>query len=241
VTTPIDLADAVDPSVAGGKAAGLAALVRAGFPVPSGIVIPWGAAVDADGLWQRLGGSTVAVRSSGIAEDGADVSLAGAFDTVLGVDGPAALADAIAAVRLSSDGPRAVAAGMAGAPLAVLVQRQVAALVAGVAFTADPVTGSRRVIVVGAVAGTGVELVDGTADGDEWRVVDGRVVPVRDRLGVLDANRAVAVAALAQRVEATRGGPQDLEWAWDGSTTWVLQARPMTGLPHSSRRRRRRG
>jgi phosphohistidine swiveling domain-containing protein len=38
---------------------------------------------------------------------------------------------------------------------------------------------------------------------------------------------------LALRVERTVGGgaPQDVEWAWDGERTWVVQARPITTGP----------
>jgi hypothetical protein len=33
---------------------------------------------------------------------------------------------------------------------------------------------------------------------------------------------------VALHLEAGLGGPQDLEWAWDGRTLWWLQARPIT-------------
>lgn len=239
----LDLRDAIDPAVVGGKAAGLGVLVRDGFTVPPGVVVTPEDEVDPDALWQQLDTHTLAVRSSGVGEDGAAVSLAGAFDTVLGVEGPDALGAAIVEVRRSAAGARARAAGVEDSPIPVLVQRQVDAVASGVAFTADPVTGSRRVVVIGAVRGVGATLVDGTEEGDEWRAVEGRVVPVRRRGDVIDAERAAEIAALARRVEDVRGRPQDMEWAWDGTDLWVLQARPMTGLPDEPRARRwrRRG
>ncbi|HEY5988589.1 MAG TPA: PEP/pyruvate-binding domain-containing protein [Streptosporangiaceae bacterium] len=44
------------------------------------------------------------------------------------------------------------------------------------AFTADPVTGTREEVVITAVRGLGDRLVDGEAVGDQWVVRDGRTV-----------------------------------------------------------------
>ena len=135
-------------SAVGGKAAWLGALLRADLPVPDGVVLradaPADAALDAlDAARERLGGR-VAVRSSAADEDLATGSAAGRYLTVLDVTDRAALAAAVAACRASG--------GAQGAGMAVVVQAQVAADMTGVAFTADPVTGDRDVVVV--VAGT---------------------------------------------------------------------------------------
>src|ERR687897_951385 len=42
---------------------------------------------------------------------------------------------------------------------------------------------------------------------------------------------AVAVAALARRVQEHFGAPQDIEWAWAAGELVLLQARPITALP----------
>lgn len=113
-----DLAEATDRSEFGGKAAGLATAMAAGFTVPQGVAIgrsalpawlgdeaeaePVTADAAADVL-DALGGR-VAVRSSAVAEDGVDSSFAGQYETVLDVTEPAAL---VAAVR------RCVASGRA--------------------------------------------------------------------------------------------------------------------------------
>ena len=44
-----------------------------------------------------------------------------------------------------------------------------------------------------------------------------------------------AVAALARRIAAAAGAPQDIEWALDAAGLWLLQARPMTALPEPVR------
>ncbi len=115
--------------------------------------------------------------------------------------------------------------------MAVLVQPMVAAEAAGVAFSADPVTGDRETTVVNAVRGLGDRLAAGSASPDEW-VVRGAAATCRAAPeGVIGADAAVDVAALARRVEAHLGTPQDIEWALAGGELVLLQARPITALP----------
>jgi phosphoenolpyruvate synthase/pyruvate phosphate dikinase len=52
---------------------------------------------------------------------------------------------------------------------AVIVQRMIDATAAGVAFSADPVSG-RRGVVISAIAGLGEALVSGAVDGESWMV-----------------------------------------------------------------------
>ena len=82
-------AGAADRTVLGGKAAVLAELLAAGFPVPAGIVVTTAALDDADldtrlaCLAGRLGADRFAVRSSAVAEDLPDASYAGLYETYL--------------------------------------------------------------------------------------------------------------------------------------------------------------
>ena len=117
------------------------------------------------------------------------------------------------------------------ARMAVLVQPMVEAQAAGVAFTADPVTGDRDTALVSAVRGLGDRLASGEVSPDEW-VIRGEAVTCRAAPeGAIDATVAADVAALARRIEARLGGPQDIEWALAGGRLVVLQARPVTALP----------
>ena len=63
-----------------------------------------------------------------------------------------------------------------------------------------------------------------------------RTSPVapRDRnTACLSDDDVVRIAALGRAVSTTLGGYQDIEWAKDGETIWVLQARPVTSaLPN---------
>ncbi len=251
VTSAISLDDAraQDAAVAGGKGAVLAKLLAVGFPVPDGFVVPAGADLSpmlADLPSGGPGSQRFAVRSSAAAEDRADASFAGQYETLLDVV-PAELEEAIRRVRASgaADRVRAYEPGRPGpAPgnpgadaIPVLVQRMLHPRAAGVAFTADPIGGDRDVTLVTAVSGLGESLVDGQVGGESWRVKDGRAMP--DARGqastaeVLTKREVKAIATLACRVEAVLGVPQDIEWAIEGPTIWLLQARPMTALPEA--------
>src|SRR5713101_8861325 len=91
----------------GSKAANLGELLRAGFPVPDGVVVLGDGDPDPNEILQLLGNGPVAVRSSAVAEDLADASFAGQYETVLNVHGADALREAIRAVRASAASARA--------------------------------------------------------------------------------------------------------------------------------------
>jgi len=221
-----------DAHEVGGKAAGLGELFADGANVPDGVVLTDG--TESPGLSERiasLGDGPFAVRSSGIAEDGAERSFAGLFASELNVpvtDVRAAahriLASADSA-RVGTYAPEDVGR------MAVIVQRMVAPAAAGVALTADPVTGDRGRCVITAVRGLGERLVSGEAAGDEWEVGDGPPFPRREIEHAINAVQAGAVAAEARRIASARGRPHDVEWAIDpDGQLWILQARPMTAL-----------
>jgi len=231
----------------GGKAAVLGELATQGWPVPPGFVVTADALSDPDlaqvlaEAAERCAAGRFAVRSSGVAEDLPDASYAGLYETFLdvGIDG---LADTVHRCFAAAQADRVRsyhdrhAAGGGPSGMAVLVQVMVDASAAGVAFTAHPVTGARDQILVTAVAGVGDALVAGEQTGEEWTITGDRR-PQRTRRApdgadVLDDAQAGQVAAMAVRVAAHYGQPQDLEWAIDTSgTLWLLQARPMTALP----------
>lgn len=237
----------------GVKAANLGVVLAAGFPVPDGVVLTAQALGEAFSgaqddaavpvsleRWvrealERLGPGPVAVRSSGIAEDLADASYAGQYETVLGVEGVEAVAAAVRRCWASASAARVAAyerGRSAGPPrLAVLIQRLVPADAAGVAFTANPVSGARDEILVSAVRGLGDRLVSGEVTPDEWIVRGDRVDRGRGSAGAIDAQAARSIAKLAERLEVLFGVPQDVEWALAGDTLFVLQARPITALP----------
>ncbi|MEM9471499.1 MAG: PEP/pyruvate-binding domain-containing protein [Pseudomonadota bacterium] len=230
---------------AGGKARALARLKRAGFNPPDFFVI-LPQAFNAKGLkpglrkqldahLAQLGGGRFAVRSSGAQEDGAEHSHAGQFLSLLNIEAKG-VAKAAHQVWQSGHAGSVNAyrktRGLAEAEPApaVVVQKMINATSAGVAFSADPVSGSRNRIIISAIEGLGDALVSGAEDGETWQI-DVMQNSVAERPGdetVLTDEQAFAVARLTQDVEAAFGMPQDIEWAFDGNELYILQARPIT-------------
>ncbi|MDR2202290.1 MAG: hypothetical protein LBP26_05975 [Clostridiales bacterium] len=225
----------------GGKARGLAGLIRAGLTVAPGFVItePDG---DADfeaaaDYFERSGLERVAVRSSATAEDGADFSSAGQYATTLNVSGREAF---IRAARACVDSLRGVTsraysgffAAAASASMNIVVQKMVDAVTAGVVFTADPLTREKKLIIE-AVAGLGESLVSGAAAAERYAVEYGENGTGKIEAGgkLLSEAAARAIADESLKAKAYFNSELDLEWAADKSGRIVfLQARPVTTL-----------
>lgn len=233
------LFDDTNPAQAGGKGASLARLAEHGFNPPASFVI----AADAftDGKPQRglktavtkalksIGPGPYAVRSSGHAEDGAEHSHAGQFDTFLNVKA-ADVVNAAGKVWASGFGDtvatyRAVKSGGDAEAPAIVVQQMIDARVSGVAFSADPVSGRRDCVVISAVEGLGDALVSGEVDGQSWSVAD---VVTGPQDPIMTDAEVQSVADMARRAEAAFGSPQDIEWAIDVDGLHILQTRPIT-------------
>ncbi len=193
-----------------------------------------GVGLDGDGRPPRL-----AVRSSGVAEDGAGASFAGLHDTELGLTS----VEVVPAVRrcwssLWSD--RAVAyRGRRGLPLdggamAVVVQALVPARAAAVAFTRHPVTGRDDQIVINASHGLGEAMVSGTVTPDTIVVDKSSRAVVEFAPGETGEGPALGKDALAELVdlcldvERAYGASVDIEAAWATDGWYLLQARPIT-------------
>jgi pyruvate,water dikinase len=142
--------------------------------------------------------------------------------------------------------------------LSAVVQRMVMPEVSGILFTADPISGHRGVASIDAGFGLGEALVSGIVSADLYRV-DKQKSEILERriadkklairplpqggtetvdLGPEDRTRsslsdaqALALAALATRVERHYGQPQDIEWVIDGAgELFLVQSRPITSL-----------
>ncbi|MCL2640746.1 MAG: hypothetical protein FWD53_07875, partial [Phycisphaerales bacterium] len=244
----LSLADSTDVRLVGGKAINLAALIRAGFPVPDGFVITTAAfrGVDAEAAireWYRKLGGAVAVRSSATAEDMATASMAGQYETYLDVVGEGAVIEAVRKCWASVSTARTQAYlrehGIAAADvaMAVVVQELVSAKVSGVMFTANPRTGDEHEILIEAAYGLGEAVVSGAVQPDTI-VLDGETGAVKSYTigsdpalrGGVDAHLS-ALHAMAKCVAAHFRSPQDIEWAIskDGKL-YLLQSRAVTTL-----------
>ena len=241
--------DGFDTARAGGKAAGLDALARAGFRVPPGFVVAHDETLEAidDAVLAAgiaaIGGFPVAVRSSGLLEDLVDASFAGQYETFLGVTGVEALRTKIADCRASAKNERVraylakVGKEESAAKVSVLVQRMVDPKLAGVAFTLHPITGREEHALVEMCEGLGEKLVSGhvTPSRIELGLESGDLVseevgPENVRLSA-DERRDLATALLA--IQAHRHAPQDVEFAIDkDGVLYLLQTRAITKVAY---------
>ncbi|MBK8469820.1 MAG: pyruvate, phosphate dikinase [Actinomycetales bacterium] len=187
ITTLLD----TSADTGGAKAAALALLQREGLPVPDGFVVPFAAyrTARADSVlpvaqglqdalaWHlaKMGDPPVAVRSSAATEDVACGSAAGQYESVLGVRGAQAVAEAVRVCWASSSSPRAadywnhLDADTADREpdMAVLVQRLIDADASGVMFTPVQPGDSTR---IEASWGLGLSVVGGTVTPDTYEV-----------------------------------------------------------------------
>src|SRR5215213_1071984 len=210
----------------------------------------------------RLGEQTAyAVRSSATAEDLPTASFAGQQDTYLNVVGPAAILQHVSRCWASLFTERAVTYRLRNGldhrkvRMAVVVQRMVFPRAAGILFTADPITGNRKVASVEAGFGLGEALVSGLVNADVYKVRDGEVLekavgtkqlailaspaggtqeqaiePERQEQPALTDAQVVRLALLGRRIEAHFGRPQDIEWCLVDDDFQIVQSRPITAL-----------
>jgi rifampicin phosphotransferase len=227
-----------------------------------GIAIPEDLAAAITGELARLGEQAAyAVRSSATAEDLPAASFAGQQDTYLNVVGPAAILQHVSRCWASLFTERAVTYRLQNGfdhskvHMAVIVQQMVFPEAAGILFTADPVTGNRKVTAVEASFGLGEALVSGLVNADTYQVRDGEIVakavatkqlaihalpaggtqeraidPERQGQPALTDAQVVRLAELGRRIEAHFGRPQDIEWCLVDDGFQLVQSRPITTL-----------
>src|SRR4051812_18040625 len=133
----------------------------------------------ADAITRPLTDAAYAVRSSATAEDLPTASFAGQHDTYLNVVGPVAVLAHVRRCWASLYTERAVTYRLRHGfdhrkvRMAVVIQRLVVPQAAGILFTADPVTGHRKVTSIDASFGLGEALVSGLVNPDVFEVRDG--------------------------------------------------------------------
>jgi pyruvate,water dikinase len=231
---------AFDPALTGGKAAALARAAHGGIPTLPGVVLTtaFSEAVDSRGrdveheavreAFDRAGGADteLVARSSSVIEDTAASSMAGQFDSVIGIRGFDEFTGAVEKVLASR-----VRAGALDSPIAVLVQPLIEPAFGGVLFGIDPVSGRSDRRVVNAVRGGPEPLVSGEVNGSQYVLTAaGKVIDFHANDGPALGRVALRrLVALSHEVARVFGGPQDVEWAIgaDGKL-WLLQSRPVT-------------
>lgn len=227
----------------GGKAAKLSQLLLENFPVKNGIGISVHEIKNIRETGQtpeipELNSNIFAVRSSAVGEDSNDLSWAGQFKTILFVQ-RANLNQAILECVKAQDSETVIAYakthGVEIPSLALLVQEIVDAEIAGVLFTVNPVTGLNE-IVIEAISGVGVGLVDGSICPQMRYYIDpnnGRLLKGEGEWPeILPMEKIGQLVDLAKRIQALFGCPQDIEWAIERGTgnIFINQTRDITTL-----------
>lgn len=209
---------------------------------------------------ELLGDASYAVRSSASVEDGDEASFAGIFETHLGVGVSqlrAAIRDVVSSAsswRVTSYiEPRPISAQ--SIKMSVIIQRMVSADRSGVCLTHQ--APGDQIAVVEAVYGLGELLVSGAVEPDTYLVdrasgtvtvsrtgyqavalqlIEGK--PVRRPVSAVDRSapkllrsEVAEVARAAVSVERhQRYAAADVEWAFEGSVLYLLQARPYAAI-----------
>ncbi|MEK9167568.1 MAG: phosphoenolpyruvate synthase [Patescibacteria group bacterium] len=141
--------------------------------------------------------------------------------------------------------------------IAVPIQKMVQSEVSGIMFTADPVASDLDKIVIDAGMGLGEAIVSGSVTPDHyvvdkktmtivskevskqaWQIVrnkagkDVHISTPKDKLEgqKLSDEQIVKLATLGHKVETHYGSPQDMEWAFEGGSFYMVQSRPITTL-----------
>jgi phosphoenolpyruvate synthase/pyruvate phosphate dikinase len=227
-----------------------------------GIAIPDDLAAAITGALAQLGHQAAyAVRSSATAEDLPTASFAGQQDTYLNVVGPAAVLQHVSQCWASLFTERAVTYRQRNGidhrtvQMAVVVQQMVFPYASGILFTADPVSGNRKVATVEASFGLGEALVSGLVNPDVFKMREGEVVanaiaakklairalpaggtqevaidPQRQGQPALTDAQVLRLEQLGRRIEAHLGRPQDIEWCLVDDGFQIVQSRPITTL-----------
>lgn len=235
------------PVSAGTKGVNLSQLMKLGFNVPNTYVCDWKA-------YQRyLSGDNrlesclrkqleaviepakiYAVRSSANLEDNLEYSFAGQFDTFLNVQTIEDILQSIKSVWRSVQTPVVHAyiehhdIGDNELLMAVLIQEMVKPVFSGVALSKNPVTGADE-IVIEAVIGEGVQLVQSGISPDRWINRWGRWIE-KSELSKISLSIITEIKEQLLKMTSHLGFPVDAEWVFDGQNLYWVQVREITAL-----------
>ena len=202
-----------------------------------------------------------AVRSSATAEDLPGASFAGQQETYLNVIGQDQLLESIQRCWASLFTDRAISyRAINGFDhrqvfLSVVVQEMIFPDVSGIMFTADPISGHRKITSIDASFGLGEALVSGLVSADLYQVNNGKIIQRKisdkklaiysipeggtitkdlaldqQQAQALPDERIIELSELGKRIENYYGSEQDIEWCLANGKYYIVQSRPITSL-----------
>lgn len=177
---------------------------------------------------------TYAVRSSSNIEDASFHSFAGLFKTVLNVNGPDDLRNAVIEVweAAHTDTVMLYLEKLNLEPdaihMAVIIQEMVTPVYSGVLFSCNPMTGLSEIVIEG-VPGEGTALVQDGVTPERWVSRKGTWVakPEETHMTGVIAKR---VLDESQKILKKISIPVDLEWVFNGRNVYWVQMREITTL-----------
>lgn len=223
----------------GGKAYGLSLLNNAGYQIPKTLVVQ---ATDnlneidslefqnklSEKLEMFLNGDSydLAIRSSCTLEDNFKNSMAGHFDTFLGKMDFDKVVDSIKKI-ISGLARFNIESGKMG----VIIQSRIPAEYSGVLFSSNPITYSKKQIIISYVSGIGDKLVSGEVSGIDLTVKleDGNFL-LDEEIDEILNEKLLFLARESKRLENLLHYPLDIEWALTKESIYFLQCRPLTSI-----------
>jgi phosphoenolpyruvate synthase/pyruvate phosphate dikinase len=227
-----------------------------------GIVIPKDIDEDITRFLSTTGkNDAYAVRSSATTEDLPATSFAGQQDTYLNIIGKEAILQHISKCWASLFTERAIIYRIQNGfdhrkvYLSVVVQKMIFPQAAGILFTADPITGNRKILSVDASFGLGEALVSGLVNADNYKVHKGKIIDkkisakklavyalknggtkeeqiepgIQDQQTLTD-EQILQLEHIGRKIEEHFGNPQDIEWCFADDIFYIVQSRPITTL-----------
>ena len=231
--------DALSAELFGGKAYGLHLLAKHGYPIPETIAVQATANMNdiddpkfQEELRKKLSPFAsndifdLAIRSSCTLEDDYANSMAGHFTSVLGA---MSFENVLSNIKSIIEGLERVS--VHSGKMGVVIQPKVNADYSGVLFTSDPISYSKKQMVITYTDGISDKLVSGEAIGTDI------IVKIEDDEyfwdnAVDDSVRSslYSLAKQSKQLEDRLKYPLDIEWALAGSNLFFLQCRPLTSI-----------
>jgi pyruvate,water dikinase len=190
------------------------------------------------------GFSAVAVRSSANIEDSSSSSFAGQFESYLNIRSKENLMQVVIKCWASQYGTKVLSYcrnngfSPSEIQMSVIIQGQVDANTSGVVFTANPLTGNDKEMVIEAIAGLGEDLVQGIVNPEtytfNWYNGEFNTISTSEKYNsdspLLAKQQIENIASTCLEVQKFFGEPLDIEWAIKNDRFFLLQARPLTSI-----------
>jgi pyruvate,water dikinase len=216
-------------------------------------------------VWNKIsdgGKKPVAVRSSAVDEDSKILSFAGQMDSFLNICSYKAFLNAVRNCWASLFGERAVIYRIQNninpwvSQIALVVQQMIESEISGVVFSANPLTGNTKEMMVSSTWGLGEGLVSGVLDADTFILnSNGEIVKseIAEKKRKIICNQSGGTAAvevesgkqgalslskrqlkelhkMTLKVQSYKCMPVDIEFGIEDNKIYLLQARPITNL-----------